>query len=189
MTMSGDINPNYVYFVAFNPSVDEIPTVQGPIPVISPPWGNGFVSGSSTHFMRWDDFQSPKYQIYAFLNTTLLDFFAVGVPVQELPVGPGSREIRFEIELDQIAGTTPPEDLKSIQLNFLTMNVVPQGSAGSKVWDALGNGSIPSEINDFVTIPLRVGIYNNATFQFREPNGDCIDPGLDIIDWQVEIRN
>ena len=189
LKVGAEIDPNYVYIVAVNPSTDETPVVQGPIPVIAPPWGNGFVSGTSTHFVLYDGFQSPPIQVYRFNNPNLLEYFAIGVPANEDPVLPESRQIRFEIELSQIAGGSLPEDLKSIQINFLTMNVVPQGAGGDKVWDALGDGNLPSQINDYVTIPLRTGIYNNASFQFREPNNDCIVPALDIVDWQVEIRN
>lgn len=189
MTMAGEINPNYVYIVAVNPSTTEVPTVQGPIPVISPPWGNGFVAGNATHFVRWDGFQSPRYQIYAFRDANLLEYLPVGIPVNYIDVQPGGRRLEFEIELEQIAGTFDPETIRALQVNFLTMNVVPQGSTGDKIWDALGDGRLPSQINDNVTVPMRVGTYNNATFQDREPAGDCIDPGLDIVNWQIEIRD
>src|SRR5688500_14526164 len=43
MEMDGAINPNFVYIVAMNPSTEDNPTTEGPIPVIAPPWGNGFV--------------------------------------------------------------------------------------------------------------------------------------------------
>lgn len=189
MTMAAEINPNYIYFVVFNPSTDEVPTSQGPLPVIAPPWGNGFVAGTATHFVRWDTLQSPNYLLFAFRDALLIEYFATGVPINYFEVLPGSRQIRFELDLEQIAGTFDPEDLKSVQINFLTMNVVPQGSTGDKVWDAIGDGRTPSGINDFLTIPIRNGIYSNATFQNREPSGDCIDPSLDIVDWQIEIRD
>lgn len=189
MTMAAEINPNYIYFVVFNPSTDEVPTSQGPLPVIAPPWGNGFVAGTATHFVRWDTLQSPNYLLYAFRDALLIEYFATGVPINYVDVLPGSRTIKFEVDLAQIAGTFDPDDLKSIQINFLTMNVVPQGSAGDKVWDAIGDGRTPSGINDFLTIPIRNGIYNNATFQNREPSGDCVDPSLDIVNWQIEIRD
>lgn len=189
LTTASEINPNYVYIVAFRPSTDENPTTQGPIPVIAPPWGNGFVGGTATHFVRWDGFQSPRYQIYAFQSGNLLEYFPVGIPVNYVDVTSSSRQIKFEIDLSQISGSLTPADIKSVQVNFLTMNVVPQGSGGDKVWDALGDGRIPSQINDYVLIPMRAGVYNNASFQNREPSGDVIDPTLDIVDWQIEIRN
>ena len=69
------------------------------------------------------------------------------------------------------------------------MDTVPQGSAGSKKWDALGDGRLPSEINTPITISVRTGgTYNNTTFSNLEPRGDVIDPDLDIVDWQIEVR-
>ena len=188
--MAAEINPNYVYIVAFNPSVEINPPVTGPIPVIAPPWGNGFVAGTATHFMKWDTFQSPRYQIFAFQNATLIEYFAIGIPINFVDVPAGGRQFRFEIDLSQIAGGTPPEDLKSLQLNILTMNVVPQGSGGDKIWDALGDSRLPSGVNEYIKIPLTgTGTYSNASFANLEPSGDVIDPALDIVDWQIEVRN
>jgi hypothetical protein len=190
MQLAEAVNPNYVYIVALNPSTETNPTAQGPLPVIAPPWGNGFVSGTATHFVRWDSFQSPRYQLYRFNNPTLIEYFPVGVPIDDLEVLPGGRQIKFTLELSQIANGVDPSLLKSLQVNFLTMNVVPQGNTGDKVWDALGDGRTPSGINEFVTIPLTgTGIYNNARFLDFEPNGDVVDPSLDIVDWVVEVRN
>lgn len=189
-TLAAEVNPNYVYIVAFNPSTETNPTVQGPIPVIAPPWGNGFVAGTATHFMRWDSFQSPRFQIYAFQNANLLEFVPTSVPVNFVEIGPTTRQFRFEIELGQIAGANPPENLRSLQVNILTMNVVPQGTTGSKVWDALGDGRTPQGINEFIRIPLtNPGVYTNTTFLNLEPNGDVVDPALDIVDWSIEVRN
>lgn len=188
--MAAEINPNYVYVVAFNPSTEMNPTVTGPIPVIAPPWGNGFVAGTATHFVRWDSFQSPRYQVFAFTNATLLEFFAIGVPVAYVDVPPGGRQLRFELDLSQIAGGIPPENLKSLQLNFLTMNVVPQGTGGDKTWDALGNSLLPSGVNEFIKIPLtQSGSYSNTTFLDLEPAGDVADPALDIVDWTIEVQD
>lgn len=188
--MAAEINPNYVYIVALNPSVEVNPTVTGPIPVIAPPWGNGFVAGNATHFVRWDSFQSPRYQIYAFQNPNLLEYLAIGIPINYVEVPPGGRQLKFEIEVSQIAGGTQPEDLKSLQVNILTMNVVPQGTGGDKVWDALGDGRLPSGVNEYIRIPLTgVGVYDNARFLNLEPENDVIDPALDIVDFQIEVRD
>jgi hypothetical protein len=188
--LAAEVNPNYVYIVAFNPSVDVNPPVIGPIPVIAPPWGNGFVAGTATHFVRWDSFQSPRYLLYAFRAANLLEYFPIGSPVNFVEVPPGGRRFQFELDLVQIAGGTPVADLKSLQVNILTMNVVPQGTGGNKVWDALGDGRLPSGVNEYIKIPLTVnGVHNNTTFLGLEPQGDVIDPGLDIVDWQIEVRD
>ena len=77
---------------------------------------------------------------------------------------------------------------QSIQVNFLTMDRVPQGTTGTKVWDALGNSQDISQINTWVTIPLTTnGLYNNTSFRGLEPTGDCPVPDLDISDWSIQV--
>lgn len=189
-TMDGPINPNFVYIVAFNPSTEETPTTTGPIPVIAPPWGNGFVEGNATHFVRWDTAQSPHYLIFRFTDDTLINFTETGVPINYQDVEANGKTIRFEIELSQIAADkAEAETFRTLQVNFLTMDVVPQGAGGDKNWDALGDGRLPGEINEFVNIPLRTGgVYDNRRLSDLEPRGDNPDPALDIVDWSVEVR-
>ena len=187
LRVQGEIRSDYGYFVALRPSLDLNPTTQGPIPVIAPPWGNGFVAGGVTHFVRWDPAQSPRYLIYQFRDTNLLDFFQIGVPINYVEVTPGAKEIKFEIDLSQLV--TNPLDQQSIQVNFLTMNRVPSGNSGSKDWDSLGDSRLPQEINDYITIPLRTsGVYDNARFSDLEPSNDAPDPDLEITDFRVEVR-
>lgn len=187
LRVQGQIRSDYVYIVALRPSVDLNPTTQGPIPVIAPPWGNGFVAGGVTHFVRWDPLQSPRFLIYQFVNTNLLDFFQVGVPINYVEVGPNDKELKFEIDLSQLVAN--PLDQQSIQVNFLTMNRIPSGTGGSKDWDALGDSRLPGEINDYVTIPLRTaGVYDNARFNDLEPSNDAPDPDLEITDFRIEVR-
>ncbi len=188
-TLAQAVNQNFVYIVALRPSTEDSPTTQGPIPVIAPPWGNGFVAGNCTHFVRWDVTQAPDYLLYAFQDPDLLNYIAVGIPVSYHLMEPGDRTFRFELDLTQIVPEAMVDNYKSIQINFLTMDNVPQGQGGSKIWDALGDGRTPGGINQYITLPLKVsGFYDNARFQDLEPNGDCVDPSLDMIDWSVEIR-
>lgn len=191
MTVERAINPNFVYMVALRPSTEENPTGQGPIPVVAPPWGNGFVAGTVTNFVRWDAAQSPRYIIYAFRDENLIDYFPIGVPINYLDFQPGTgRSIQFELDLSQIVPATEVENYRTIQVNFLTMNRVPQGNDQTpKAWDALGNGRNVAEINQWITIPLRTsGIYNNARFNDLEPPNDADDPDLEITDFSVEVR-
>jgi hypothetical protein len=192
MTTAAPINPNYVYIVAIHASEDVNPTTQGPIPIISQPWGNGFVAGTVDLFVRWDPLTSPNYLIYRFQDVNLTQYIQVGVPINSTPVNTGDNKIQFELDINQIASSVPQAALlKSLQVNFLTMNRVPQGTdPGSKVYDALGNTQDPTQINDFVVIPLdQPGVFNNARFSNLEPTGDTPDPALDITDWSVEVRS
>lgn len=186
VTVEREINPGFVYIFALRPTTEENPTDSGPIPVIAPPWGNGFVAGNCTHFIRWDPAQSPPFLIYKFRDASLLDFFPTGVPIRTTEVVAGARQIEFEIDLTQISET--PETLRNLQVNFLTMDRVPQGSTGSKNWDAIGDGRLPSGLNQWVTIPLRTsGRYDNARFGGIEPDRDAPDPDLEIVDFVVEV--
>ena len=198
MTVSGAIRTGqeaggngipYIYMVAMRTSTEENPTTPGPIPVIAPPWGNGYVAGNATHFVWWDPTAVNDYLLYKFLDTQLNNRIIVGSPVAVENVGVGSRRIRFELLLTQL--TDLPADaalLKSLQVNFLTMDRIPQ-TGTNKEWDALGNSAIPSEINDFIRIPLgRNGIYDNQNSNNLEPAGDQPNPDLDISDWSIEVR-
>lgn len=188
--MDGPINPNFVYIVAMNPSTEDLPTTTGPIPVIAPPWGNGFVEGNATHFVRWDTSQSPRYLIFRFTDASLINYIERGVPVNYLELEPNGKRLRFEIDLTQIAADkTEADSFRTLQVNFLTMDRVPQGSQTDKSWDALGNGNNPGEVNEFVNIPLKTsGVYDNRRFSDLEPRNDNPDPALDIVDWSVEVR-
>lgn len=193
MRVAREINTNYIYMVALRPSNESNPPEQGPIPAIAPPWGNGFVAGDVTHFVQWTNVLSPKFQLFEFREgTDLIEYRSIGVPVVYVDVVPGSDTIQFELNLDQLADV-PADALnfQSLQLNFLTMDRIPQGSIGSKNWDALGDGRLTTSINSPITIPLRTsGTYNNQTGQFidLEPEGDVPDPDLDIVEWSVEVR-
>ncbi len=190
MTVAGQINPNYVYIFVLRPSNFINPTDQGPIPVIAPPWGNGFVAGNAAYFVRWDPTTAPAYTLYQFRDSTLIQYFPIGAPITYTDVTTGAKTLQFQLDLTQLA-TTPSDaaNYQSMQVNFLTMDKVPQGSTGSKVWDAIGNGADPSQINDWITIPLSAnGIYNNQFYNNLEPTGDCADPDLDMSDFSVEVR-
>ena len=191
MEVAREIRPGYIYMVAVRPSTDLNPPEQGPIPVIAPPWGNGFVAGTVTHFVMWADTQSPRYLIYQFRpGTNLIEYFAIGSPINFIDVNPGEKVLRFEMDLTQVApDVATAATYQSVQLNFLTMDRIPQGTTGTKNWDALGDSRLPTEVNSPITIPLRTsGIYDNARFQNLEVPADVADPDLDIVDWSVEVR-
>lgn len=184
-----EINRNYVYVVAINPSTADSPTVQGPIPVIAPPWGNGFVAGNATHFVGFNFLIPGQFNIYRFRDAVLNNYEFVGVPVTTEDVLPGSNRLRFEINVAQIAQSqAEAESFRSLQVNLLSMDRVPQSGTG-KVWDALGDGRLPSQINSPVVISLRASrIYTNASFFDLEPRSDAADPDLDLVDFTIEVR-
>lgn len=177
----------YVYIIALNLSTDEVPTTQGPIPVTVPA-GNGRVAGEATHFVLWNPLASPQYQIYKFQDATMNQWVLTGTPVAYTPTAEGDRRLSFEIDLSQLVAAIDVPTIKSIQVNFLSMNHT-NVSGGGRIWDALGDGSIPSQVNSPFTFRTnQAQLFNNLNQGSLEPTGDAIDPDLDISDWSVEVR-
>ncbi|QYK52607.1 MAG: hypothetical protein KF824_10115 [Fimbriimonadaceae bacterium] len=184
---SGQSGLPYVYIIALNVSTEDTPTTTGPIPIVVP-GGNGMVDGTVTHFILWNPLASPQFQIYKFRDATLNEWFQTGIPVNYTPTNEGDREFTFEIDLSQLVALADVPNQRSVQVNFLTMNNT-NTSGGGRIWDALGNANIPSQVNSPLTVRLNSSqIYNNQNQIITEPQGDTVDPDLDIVDWSVEVR-
>lgn len=182
----GESGLPYVYLVALRLSTLADPTDLGPIPVVQPS-GNGFVAGNATHFILFDPLASPNYQIWKFRDKNLNEYFQTGIPVQYDQFRLGDNHLRFEVDLSQLVPADEVDSIQSIQANFLTMNN-RNTSGGGRVWDALGDRRIPSEINSYFSFRMNTSrTYDNATTQL-EPQGDAVDPDLDITDWSIEVR-
>lgn len=191
--LAGPVNPNFVYIVAINDADDITGQNGGPIPVIARPWGNGFVAGRATHFVRYDGFlPNGGYAVYKFTDLqNLLTYFQTGIPVNFVTPAPGDDTLFFEIDATQLR-PDPNQALmiRALQVNLLTMDRVPTdpNDPNPKFWDALGDSRLPGSINDFITIDTTTDrIYRNSDLNI-EPSGDTTDPGLDIVDWTIEIR-
>ena len=177
----------YVYIIAIRLSTDPSPQDQGPIPVVVPS-GNGMVAGNCTHFVLWNPLASPQFQIYRFTDSTLNDWTQIGIPINYMNVTPGDDTLTFEIDLSQLIPAVDVPTIQSIQVNFLSMNNT-NTSGGGRLWDALGDGNVPSEVNSYFTLqPNFAFTYTNANTGNVEPQGDVADPDLDIIDWSIEVR-
>src|SRR5437868_380285 len=121
-TMQNAINQSFVYIIALRPSAVANPPDQGPVPVVAPPWGNGFVSGNVTYFVKWDFTQPPQSQceIFQFADANLINYFAIGVPISFSQSTDG-KTLTFQLDLAQIApDIATAEGYQSIQTNFLT---------------------------------------------------------------------
>lgn len=179
----------YIYMVAFRLSDEVNPTTQGPIPVVAPPWGNGFVAGNATHFVWWDPNQVSPVTIYRFRDASLNEYTALGVPINTIVPAPNGNELKFEIGLDQLEpDATLRGNLRTVQVNFLTMDRIAQ-TGNNKFWDALGDGRLPSQVNTWINVPITVGgTFNNARSGDIEPRGDQPDPDLDLVNWEIEVR-
>ena len=160
----------YVYIIALRLSTDANPIDDGPLPVVVP-GGNGFVAGNATHYILWNPLASPSYQIWQFQDATLEISFQTGVPISSLPISQGDRTLQFEIDLGQLVLPADVDLYKSVQVNFLTMNSTAT-SGGGRLWDALGDGRIPTEINNYFLLPLNsADTYSNTNTGSNEPLG------------------
>ena len=201
MTVAGKINPNYFYFVLFNP-VAQANQTTGPIPVVGIPWGNGFATGAFTSFLRYDPSQpNSGYGMYQTVpGTNLLQFSPLAAPTQFTPVAtqPNQNQLQFQIPLSAIP--TQGMTASNLQINFLATDRIVNNpnDPGTKHIDALGDTRQSSQINSFLTIPTSTsGFYNNASA--TEPSGDVMLVGsgvnqndeiqdLDITDYSIEVR-
>jgi len=199
MTVAGHIQDGtgqdpgpYVYIVAIYPSTDLNPTVVGPEPVVAPPWGNGFVAGNATAFIRYGLDQALPYTVYLFSDPSLNAYGATGVPISSLNPN-GTATIQFEVDIAQLEPSNfDVTTLQSVLVNFLTMDKAPTGSySGQKYWDALGDSQSVGSINDYVRIPLTYSFtYDNNYFSQLEPAGDVSPsdvPNLDIVNFSVQV--
>ena len=185
---SGGSGLPYVYIFALRLSTDETPTTTGPLPVVTP-GGNGFVAGHCTHFVLWNPLASPQYTIWQFNDeTTLNEWTQIGVPINYKTIAVGDKELECEIDLSQLVPAGTVDTIKGIQINFLTMNNTLV-TGGGRVWDALGDGRNPGDINrPFLFQPRVSQTFNNTNQSLIEPtDSDCVDPDLDLRDWSVEV--
>ncbi len=191
---NGPVNPNYVYIVAIRDGDDLTGAQGGPLPIIRPPWGNGFCAPKATHFVRYDGFQGGGgYTLSKFIDLeNLLTWVQVGIPVTFFTPGPDDDYIEFAISLSQLRQPPAnPDDIRALQINILTMNrvITDPNDPGPKIWDALGDSNDPLAIDSYITIETTVDrTYRNSDTNL-EPQGDCIDPRLDIEDWTIRVRS
>ncbi len=207
MTVRGVIRPDYFYYVLFSNSADSSGT-SGPIPVVAPPYGNGFAAGTFTHFVVVNGAQSSGgggsaapvgYGVFAVTpGSNLRSFTALPSPVQ---TATGTSTIQFRIPLSELATTAvPAAGIRYLQINFVNTNTVPvdPNYTGLKLFDALGDGTQPGGINDYISLDVsKAATYKNSDKNLEGPN-DVVqvgngtfqvvnEPDLDIVDWQVQV--
>jgi hypothetical protein len=197
MTVKGEIQRNgYIYIIPLRVSTDPNPTGDGPIPVVAFPNANGFVTGNVTHFVSWTP-DSREYTLWKFRDGNLIERDPIGIPINTVDVQTGSRNLGFELSLEQLVDTPgTSSQLQSLQVNFLTMSrSLDNGTTAGRIIDALGDTRNILDLNSPIRILLATSrLYTNQDFNFVEPpsdtpaNSDCPDPDLDISDWSIEVR-
>jgi len=211
MSVQGKIRSDYYYFVLFNPVTTPV-SGTGPVPVVAPPWGNGFGAGQFTAMVRYDGSQPfSGYGFYTVVpGSNLLQFQGPGAPTQFTPVqqdsGSGQltgKTITFQIPLASLATTSlPVSQIGFVQVNFIATSRIPVNPTDTtpKLFDALGDPRSVGGLNDPVSISVtQSGLYQNSNQVLPEPQGDVgewvnsqfqsdEDPDLDVVDWRIEVR-
>lgn len=190
VTVAGRIQPNLQYYLALD--LDADPNT-GPLPVIGPPWGNGWGTGSITHYVVIRGGQALVFRVRP--NTNLLETEPLGRPFDFRPPTPAAPG-RIVVTLDLDTLVTPATELPTFTYNVIATDLTPLDPQfpGPKLVDGFGRSG-----NQFVTLSA----LQNRTFA----NGDLSPPletpddairapdltpanapDLDIADWRVEIR-
>ncbi|MBW3623392.1 MAG: hypothetical protein KY468_08280 [Armatimonadetes bacterium] len=190
VTVRGVVNPSRFYFVAFN-ATDATNTSQGPLPVVSCPWGNGWGAGRITHYVQVGGPNQPGfYGVYRFPQTDnpvqdLINPVYLGRPVSSDEFQ-GTNTFRFSLDLDLLQ-TPSGAPATMLNMNIIATDRVPINTQDCtrKLVDALG----PGAGNTFVTIPVQQSrIFRDEELTQPESQGDITDPDLDLVDWQIEVR-
>ncbi len=200
MTFNGPVSPNYQYFALIRSAADSS-GVNGPIPVVEPPYMNGFATGSNTETAAFTDFveysqvqevlTTSGYALYHVIggiegDPNLKQFQARG-EVDRYVVPSGGNSLQFEIDLSRLAPSSGETDANNgATPRYLQFNIVattttptnPQSVDPAKVVDAIGDQRLGSgSFNTFITIDTaQTGrIYKNSTSSADstyEPEGD-----------------
>lgn len=214
VTLSTAVNPNYFYFVLIHRTDENADA--GPVPVVAPPWGNGFAAASQANqqgfvgTVVYSNFGGLSgYEVYRVptdannvptarpyeIGAGLTGFVSVGQPDQSTPPETGGRVLRFRLDLARL----PNPNARYLKLNLLATDNIPAGvdPNSPKRWDALGDGRGGGDVgslNTFITLDVTQDQRrDNSTG--TEPQNDVRDhlgplteePSLDITDWSVQV--
>jgi hypothetical protein len=188
MTVAGIIAPDDFYYLALDFSGDP---AKGPLPVVGSPWGNGWGTGSITHYVSIHGNQAQVFRIQP--GTNLLQSVLLGPPFDYQPPLNGPT-LTVTLDLDTLVA--PTSGITTVNVNYITTDqvVVDPRFNGPKLVDAFGlDGS------HYITIPIgNSRVFTNNDFPTKiEGPGDVLlvpqrvpanAPNLDIVDWQIEVR-
>lgn len=198
-TVDEDPGTNYIYLVGIRTATEDNPDPQtNPQPVFSAPHPNGFVQGQPTHFVQFDTINpnaTYPFHLYQFAKTgdpnnpiDLSTYTEVNQPIINFTrPDPGSGVLKFDLYLNQLADSQDAmNNLKFLQVNFLTMNKTARETTSGRMQDYLGDNNNASEVNKAITIDLRTNTIRQNDGIY-EPQGDTSDPDLDIVDWSIQV--
>ena len=190
----------YVYLFPIRVSTDVNPS-GGPEPVVSgvSGSGNGMVTGVCTDFILYDPTSPNPYQIWHFQDTNLTAATLVGYAIsrsdpRNTTTDPPS-VLQCEMDMSQIVPVADVSTIKSVQINFLTMDRRALNGT-SHSWDALGDSRLATENKRYLRFDLNNNrIINNTQTSIEPPTIDVNDGSglgndsdLDMVDWSIEIQ-
>ena len=202
---------NYVYIVAIRAlTTEDVPNTGAPVPVIGSNTPNGFVAGSPTHFVQFasdNPLRSYPFILYKFNpgpttgdpdNPVNLASWFDTTPTrgaitnfQRLDSDPHT--LQFELFVNQLVNTdADASTIKKLQINLLTMNRLATSGSSGRLWDALGNANVPSELTTTITVDLRSNNTVDNRFETEPSTTPDVtggnDPDLDIRDFSVTVQ-
>ncbi len=198
----GRIRSSYFYLITIRNAND--PTgVNGPKPVLNPPWGNGYAAGSFHYVLQYSAAQ-------VFGDATLYQITNPDEPLLRRPVGaplsvsvsPDGRRLTTTLDFAQIAKAgQQATDIRFLQINIIATDRIPLNpmDGGAKNWDALGDARDPLQINSYLNLRVDTnGVWvGGSAAAVAEPSDDVfdrdrlasnIDPDLDIVAYRIEVR-
>jgi hypothetical protein len=231
-TLRGQVAPvnaqsgrqNY-YFILVN-LTDDI-NAPGPVPQLAPPYANGIAVAripenvGMVGFVQYGGglnqprlFRAPRdvnsptnaptYQRAE--ESRYSDYQDIGIP-NTFSVQGQVIDVTFDLNrlrLDAPVGGTRPALPQYAQINIITTDNVPSGSATDqpKLWDAMGDGrSGQNTQNTYITVPLAQSsapITSGQSIEAGEPTdndvrdrnfgGPVESDSLDITDWLIQVR-
>ncbi len=186
MTVAGNINPNYYYYVLFNVNNTPGPnntSVTGPVPVVTSAdnTGNGYAAGAFTNYVEYNGGVPGGTNFnYYVVDKTLFNSqpLGTGYLIQKQASG---NTLTFQIPLSALAtSTVSATAISSLQVNFIATNVVPQSGQSlstPKYFDALyppqqaGNSYVNLIIRD-ASQTLLANTFTNTGSGVNESSGD-----------------
>ncbi len=189
LTFRDAIEPTFFYFFVINNSNN--PNAPGPVPVVAPPYGNGFAAGSSpgssgfTDFVEYNEFQPQSqggYELYHVIgNSNSQNFKPEGGPISFMPPNPNdpttANQLQFELDIAQLivdANGNPLADqsqvvnmaraIRYLQVNVIATDAVPTAAiVQPKAVDSLGDTLTSAGQSNYLTLDLsQIGTIANG---------------------------
>ncbi len=179
--MAGPVNDDFYYFVAFDADTDQ--GADFPVPVAAGPyWGNGWGTGSMTHFL---EYHQGHYELYEVdLNIVLRE--ATGGFQQVTGDVTGGDAGVYTVTVTSVTPGTP--DVADVQIEF---EAASTGQVTTTAGTLPANSTIPPEQSPipgigFVTGDLSVGDYAVIALEMADTATSLGPPYEYVLPWGTQ---